>query len=154
MPLPFALDHINLWLLEDSEGWTQIDCGYGDETTRGLWQRHFESTMQSRPVRRLIATHYHPDHVGNAAWLSARWGCSVVMPQAEYLTAHAVRDDRAGYVARRRRLCFAPTDCNRNTSPRSTRAATPTSAVSPSCRSPIFVWRTGAKSVSEEGSGE
>ena len=97
MPLPFALDHINLWLLEDGDAWTQIDCGYGDETTRELWQRHFQSTLQSRPLRRVIATHYHPDHVGNAAWLSSRWNCPVVMPQAEYLTAHAVRDDRAGY---------------------------------------------------------
>jgi glyoxylase-like metal-dependent hydrolase (beta-lactamase superfamily II) len=97
MPLPFALDHINLWLLEDGDGWTQIDCGYGDEITREIWRRHFDTTLQSRPLRRVVATHYHPDHVGNAAWLSARANCPVVMPQAEYLTAHAVRDDRAGY---------------------------------------------------------
>ena len=28
MPLPFALDHINLWLLEDGAGWTIVDTGY------------------------------------------------------------------------------------------------------------------------------
>jgi glyoxylase-like metal-dependent hydrolase (beta-lactamase superfamily II) len=97
MPLPFALDHINLWLLADGDGWTQIDCGYGDAATRGLWQQHFAGTLKGRPVSRVIATHYHPDHVGNAAWLAARWGCTVAMPQAEYMTAHAVSDERAGY---------------------------------------------------------
>lgn len=99
MPLPFALDHINLWLLADDDGWTQVDCGYGDAATRGLWERHFAETLEGRPIRRVIATHYHPDHLGNAAWLAARWDCAVAMPQAEYLTAHAISDERAGYGA-------------------------------------------------------
>lgn len=97
MPLPFALDHINLWLVEDGSGWTQIDCGYGDASTRKLWETHFANTLGGRPLRRVIATHYHPDHLGNAAWLSGRFGCPVLMPQAEYLTAHAVAEERAGY---------------------------------------------------------
>jgi glyoxylase-like metal-dependent hydrolase (beta-lactamase superfamily II) len=99
MPLPFALDHINLWLLADGEGWTPIDCGYGDARTRALWQRHFTDTLAGKPISRVIATHYHPDHLGNAAWLAARSGCAVAMPQAEYLTAHAISDERAGYGA-------------------------------------------------------
>jgi glyoxylase-like metal-dependent hydrolase (beta-lactamase superfamily II) len=97
MPLPFALDHINLWLCADQDGWVQIDCGYGDGTTRSLWEQHFARTLEGRPLRRVIATHYHPDHLGNAAWLAERWQCAVAMPQAEYLTAHAVADERAGY---------------------------------------------------------
>jgi glyoxylase-like metal-dependent hydrolase (beta-lactamase superfamily II) len=97
MPLPFALDHINLWLCADGEAWTQIDCGYGDAPTRVLWEQHFAGTLEHRPLRRVIATHYHPDHLGNAAWLAQRWKCAVAMPQAEYLTAHAVAEDRAGY---------------------------------------------------------
>jgi glyoxylase-like metal-dependent hydrolase (beta-lactamase superfamily II) len=97
MPLPFALDHINLWLLRDGDGWTQVDCGYGDATTRELWNRHFLETLDGLPIRRIVATHYHPDHLGNAAWIADRFRCPVVMPQAEYLTAHAVADDRAGY---------------------------------------------------------
>jgi glyoxylase-like metal-dependent hydrolase (beta-lactamase superfamily II) len=97
MPLPFALDHINLWLCADAAGWVQIDCGYGDAVTRSLWERHFATTLAGRPLSRIIATHYHPDHLGNAAWLAARWDCAVAMPQAEYLTAHAVFDERAGY---------------------------------------------------------
>jgi glyoxylase-like metal-dependent hydrolase (beta-lactamase superfamily II) len=97
MPLPFALDHINLWLLSDGNGWTQIDCGYGDAPTRALWNAHFSTTLAARPINRVIATHYHPDHLGNAAWLSERFGCTVAMPQAEYLTAHAIGDDHSGF---------------------------------------------------------
>ena len=97
MPLPFALDHINLWLLADGDAWTQVDCGYGDAATRALWQQHFSETLKGRPIRHVIATHYHPDHLGNAAWLAARWDCAIAMPQAEYLTAHAISDERAGY---------------------------------------------------------
>jgi glyoxylase-like metal-dependent hydrolase (beta-lactamase superfamily II) len=99
MPLPFALDHINLWLLSDGDGWTQIDCGYGDAPTRALWTAHFATTLAARPIRRIIATHYHPDHLGNAAWLSERFACTVAMPQAEYLTAHAIADERGGFGA-------------------------------------------------------
>src|SRR5438552_12634319 len=76
MPLPFALNHINLWLLEDEidgvRGWTAIDTGYGDETTRALWETHFSRSFEGRPLLRVIATHYHPDHLGNAGWLLER----------------------------------------------------------------------------------
>jgi glyoxylase-like metal-dependent hydrolase (beta-lactamase superfamily II) len=97
MPLPFALDHINLWLLEETDGWTLVDCGYGDRTTRALWETHFTRTLEGRPITRIIATHFHPDHLGNARWLQERFGCPVVMTQAEFLTAHAVLGQRTAY---------------------------------------------------------
>ena len=97
MPLPFALDHINLWLIEERDGWTAIDCGYGDAATRTLWESHFANAMGGRPVLRVVATHYHPDHLGNAAWLMRRFGCPVRMTQAEFLTAHAVLEQRASH---------------------------------------------------------
>jgi glyoxylase-like metal-dependent hydrolase (beta-lactamase superfamily II) len=97
MPLPFALDHINLWLLEEADGFTLVDTGYGDEATRALWDRHCTRILDTRPIRRIVATHYHPDHLGNAAWLSARFGVTVAMTAAEYLTGHAVHAQTAGY---------------------------------------------------------
>jgi glyoxylase-like metal-dependent hydrolase (beta-lactamase superfamily II) len=72
MPLPFALDHINLWLLEDGDGWTLVDTGYGVAATWELWERHFAGVMANRPVKNIVVTHYHPDHVGSAAWLVER----------------------------------------------------------------------------------
>ena len=115
MPLPFALDHINLWLLEDEvdgvKGWTVIDCGYGDAVTRTLWETHFAESFAGLPLLRVVATHYHPDHLGNAAWLLGR--CAGAEPllwitQAEFQTAHVVwnqltryrMDESAGFFRR------------------------------------------------------
>jgi glyoxylase-like metal-dependent hydrolase (beta-lactamase superfamily II) len=98
MPLPFALDHINLWLVEEGDGFTLVDTGYGDEATRAVWDEHCARVLDARPVRRIVATHYHPDHLGNGAWLSARFGVTVAMTAAEYLTGHAVHAQTAGYA--------------------------------------------------------
>ena len=95
MPLPFALDHINLWLLKEADSITQIDCGYGDAATRELWTEHFKTTLDGRPITRIVATHCHPDHLGNAKWLSDRFGAAVAMTEAEFLAAHAIIDQRA-----------------------------------------------------------
>ena len=103
MPLPFQLNHINLWLLEDeldgAPAWTIIDCGIGNDETRALWTRIFDSQLQGRPVKRVILTHYHPDHAGNAHWLCGRSGAELWTTQGEYLTAHAVRSANAGYTS-------------------------------------------------------
>jgi glyoxylase-like metal-dependent hydrolase (beta-lactamase superfamily II) len=94
MPLPFALDHINLWLLQDEDGFTIVDTGIGNAPTRELWER----ILAGRKVKRVILTHYHPDHAGNAAWLCERHGVEMWTTQGEYLTAHAVRASGAGYT--------------------------------------------------------
>jgi len=96
MPLPFALNHVNLWLIEERDGYTLVDCGYGDATTRAHWQQLFATTLQDRPLSHIVATHCHPDHLGNAAWLAAHFGCDIAMTQGEYLAAHALIDGRAG----------------------------------------------------------
>src|SRR5690349_16834558 len=96
MALPFALDHINLWALEDEGGWTLIDTGLGNEATRTLWDAVFASKIKGQ-VRRVIVTHYHPDHAGNAGWLCGRSGAELWMTRAEYLTVHSARHGAAGY---------------------------------------------------------
>ncbi len=98
MPLPFQLDHINLWLLEDDAGWTMVDTGIGNAATRELWEKVFGS-IEDFSVKRVVVTHYHPDHAGNAAWLCERFGVELWMTQGEYLTAHAVRAGGAGYTS-------------------------------------------------------
>ena len=70
MPLPFALDHINLWLLRDRdvesgrEGWAIVDCGIASDATRAAWEQVFANELQGLPVLRVIVTHMHPDHIG------------------------------------------------------------------------------------------
>jgi glyoxylase-like metal-dependent hydrolase (beta-lactamase superfamily II) len=97
MPLPFALDHINLWVLRDGDGFTLVDTGYGTQVTWDLWERHFVDTLEGRTVRRVIVTHYHPDHLGSAAWLVERTHASFWMTSGEFLSGHAAHDDTAGF---------------------------------------------------------
>ncbi|MCE2915414.1 MAG: MBL fold metallo-hydrolase [Rubrivivax sp.] len=77
MALPFALDHINLWLLEDTldgrRGWTIVDCGIDDADTRARWEQVFADELGGLPVLRVVVTHMHPDHIGLAHWLCDRW---------------------------------------------------------------------------------
>lgn len=84
MALPFALDHINLWLLRDEmedphnpgtvlQGWTIVDCCVSRDESKAQWAGVFESQLEGLPVLRVIVTHMHPDHVGLAAWLCEHW---------------------------------------------------------------------------------
>jgi len=99
MPLPFALDHINLWLLDDEidgrAGFTAIDCGVTSEPTMAAWERLFDGFFGGRPLLRVIATHFHPDHVGLAHWLTTggkqhRWRAPLWMTAAEYAYARFI----------------------------------------------------------------
>ncbi len=77
MGLPFALDHINLWLLRDTldgrEGWTVVDCCVTRDEAKAQWEQIFATQLQGLPVLRVIVTHMHPDHIGLAHWLCERW---------------------------------------------------------------------------------
>jgi glyoxylase-like metal-dependent hydrolase (beta-lactamase superfamily II) len=91
MALPFALDHINLWLLRDRDGerdgWAIVDCGITDDATRSAWEQVFASGLDGLPVLRVIVTHMHPDHIGLAHWLTERWGCRLWISATDYNAA-------------------------------------------------------------------
>lgn len=91
MPLPFALNHINLWLLRDEidgrEGWTVVDCGVSRDEVKALWEQVFENALDGLPVLRVIVTHMHPDHVGLAHWLCERWNAPLWMTMTDFVTA-------------------------------------------------------------------
>ncbi len=88
MPLPFALDHVNLWLLRDRldgrDGWTVIDCGIASAEIRGLWERLIADGLEGLPILRVLCTHTHPDHVGLAAMLTERFSAPLWMTLGEY----------------------------------------------------------------------
>jgi len=98
MPLPFQLNHINLWLLRDGDGWTIVDTGFPDDAVRASWQKIIERL--DGPVKRLIVTHFHPDHLGLATWLMEQTAAPLWMTSGEFLTAHAVWHEVAGHGAR------------------------------------------------------
>ena len=76
-----------MWLIEDGDGWTIVDTGVAIEKSRGHWRAIFEATFGGKPVRRVICTHMHPDHMGLAGWLTARWKTELWCTQAEWLYA-------------------------------------------------------------------
>ncbi len=86
MPLPMALDHINLYLLEDSDGWWVVDTGMALQPTQDLWEEIFSSRLGGKPIKAVLSTHWHPDHTGNAGWLCERWGAPFYITRTEYLT--------------------------------------------------------------------
>ena len=94
MPLPFALDHINLWLLRGPHGWTLVDCGFHSKETRAAWDGLLP---QHAPLEQIVVTHYHPDHIGQGGWMVREFGVPFHMTEAEYLTAHALYESTSGY---------------------------------------------------------
>ena len=107
MGLPFALDHINLWLLRDTlpapdqserrrEGWTVVDCGIDNPATRQAWQQIEAKVLQGLPVLRVIVTHMHPDHMGLAHWLCERWQAPLWMGLSEYQAAKIACANQSG----------------------------------------------------------
>lgn len=89
MPLPMELDHINLYLLEDTDGWWVVDTGINIDPTRELWEAVFQRELRDKPIKAVISTHYHPDHTGMAGWLCERWRAPFYITEREYLTGLA-----------------------------------------------------------------
>jgi glyoxylase-like metal-dependent hydrolase (beta-lactamase superfamily II) len=85
MPLPFSLNHINLWLLEDDERWAIVDTGVGTTETLDHWHAVFSGTMAGKPVSHVVATHMHPDHVGCAGFLARHFDADFWMSRDEYM---------------------------------------------------------------------
>src|SRR4051812_18905002 len=98
--LPFALDHVNLWLLEDADGWTIVDTGVANDATRAVWEDVLGGFLRGRRVARVLITHFHPDHFGLATWLAERTGAPVLMSRTEWLTGRMLcLDDTAEALA-------------------------------------------------------
>ena len=84
MPMPMALDHINVYLLRGDEGWTLIDTGLNTETARARWEHIAANHLQGLPIVRLVCTHMHYDHAGLASWLCERFNIPLYMTHGEY----------------------------------------------------------------------
>ena len=84
MPLPFRLNHINLWLIEEVDGWVLVDSGINDDTTKGLWEKIFVKVLNGKPISRLICTHAHPDHIGLGGWIQEKYGTKLLITREEW----------------------------------------------------------------------
>ena len=93
MPLPYALNHINLWALDDGTGWALVDTGVRTDDGVQAWRELFANAPDSRPLTRVFVTHLHPDHVGMAGWLTRKFGVELWMSRLEYLTCRVMVSD-------------------------------------------------------------
>jgi glyoxylase-like metal-dependent hydrolase (beta-lactamase superfamily II) len=101
IPLPMELNHINVWLLDDGDGWTLVDTGMADEVCRAAWLELEANTLERRRLKRVLVTHDHPDHMGLAPWLAERHGAQVWMSEVAYFSSREFLDtDGSVLVAR------------------------------------------------------
>ena len=86
LPLPMALDHVNVYALADADGWTLVDTGLQSRKTKAIWAALLAGPLHGKPVRRLIVTHHHPDHIGLAGWFQAQ-GVELITTRTAWLYA-------------------------------------------------------------------
>ncbi|GFE64839.1 MBL fold metallo-hydrolase [Litoreibacter roseus] len=72
LPLPMKLDHVNIYALEDGDGWCIIDTGFFSKRGVGIWESLLSGPLAGKPVTRILVTHHHPDHIGMAGWFQGR----------------------------------------------------------------------------------
>jgi glyoxylase-like metal-dependent hydrolase (beta-lactamase superfamily II) len=101
MGLPFALDHINLWLLRDEidgrQGWTAVDCCITRDEAKAQWEQIFATQLDGLPILRVIVTHMHPDHIGLAHWLCERWNAPLWISATDYYAARVGSMSTTGF---------------------------------------------------------
>ncbi len=93
IPLPMALDHVNVYALDDGDGWTIVDTGTDTRKTRAIWEALLAGPLAGRPVRRLIVTHHHPDHIGLAGWFQSDHGAELITTCTAWLFARMLSLD-------------------------------------------------------------
>lgn len=93
LPLPYQLDHINVWAIDDGGGWTLVDTGARTEETVAAWERLTARSPLNRPLSRIIVTHMHPDHIGMSGWLARKHGVKLWISSLEYLSCRSLLSD-------------------------------------------------------------
>ena len=93
LPIPGSLRHINVWALDDGEGVALVDTGLDIPPCREAWEALFEGPLAGRRITRVICTHFHPDHLGLAGWLTERFDAPLWMTRGEFLFGRMLASD-------------------------------------------------------------
>ena len=93
LPLPMTLDHVNIYALDDGDGWTLIDTGMNTRKTRAIWERLLAGPLKGKPVSRIVMTHHHPDHVGLVGWFMKEHGARLEATRVAWLLARMLTLD-------------------------------------------------------------
>lgn len=93
LPLPMALDHVNVYALDDGDGWTIVDTGFDSRRARAIWRDLMAGPLGGRAINRVVVTHHHPDHVGLAGWFQSEFGAELVTTRTAWLFARMLQLD-------------------------------------------------------------
>ena len=93
LPLPMKLDHVNVYALDDGGSWTIVDTGFHSARGLAIWRELLAGPLGGRPVGRVVVTHHHPDHVGNAGWFQSAHGAELVTTRTAWLFARMLTLD-------------------------------------------------------------
>jgi glyoxylase-like metal-dependent hydrolase (beta-lactamase superfamily II) len=92
LPLPFLLDHVNVYLVEDGNGWAALDTGLGNDICKAAWEAAFAGPLSGKKLTQVICSHFHPDHMGLAGWLTQRFACPLLVSRTEFLTVKVLEN--------------------------------------------------------------
>ncbi|MCV6593108.1 MAG: MBL fold metallo-hydrolase [Silicimonas sp.] len=87
LPLPMALDHVNIFALDDGDGWTLIDSGINSRKCLEELKALIAGPLAAKPVTRMLVTHYHPDHIGLAGWVKRELGAEIWTTRTSWIFA-------------------------------------------------------------------
>jgi glyoxylase-like metal-dependent hydrolase (beta-lactamase superfamily II) len=87
LPLPFRLDHVNIYFIEDEGGFAVLDTGVDTAESRAVWETLLAGPLRGKPLSKIIVTHFHPDHIGLAGWLCPRFDAPLYTSQTSYLSS-------------------------------------------------------------------
>ncbi len=93
LPLPMKLDHVNVYALDDGDGWTVVDTGFASKDTRAIWGTLMAGPLKGKPVSRVVVTHHHPDHMGLAGWFQTEHGAQLLTTRTAWLFARMLQLD-------------------------------------------------------------
>ncbi|PTX03022.1 MBL fold metallo-hydrolase [Pararhodobacter aggregans] len=90
IPLPYQLDHVNIYLVQDGEGWAVIDTGIKTDAALATWEQLLAGPLKGKAISRVIATHHHPDHIGLAGWLCEKFDAPLLTSYSTYMGSKVI----------------------------------------------------------------
>ncbi len=90
IPLPFRLDHVNIYLIKDTDGWAMIDTGINSEEAIAAWEAYFAGPLSGFHISKVIVTHHHPDHIGLAGWMCERFDAPLLTSYSAYMGSKVI----------------------------------------------------------------
>lgn len=106
IPLPFRLNHVNVYLIQDGDGWAIVDTGIANDSTRANWEALLHGPLAGQRVTKVIITHFHPDHIGLAGWLCERFNAPLLTSQTSYLSCKNISLDPGAFDAQSYRYFY------------------------------------------------